>query len=88
MNSYSPIGPAASDRVQTVQAGAGEVGGGKGVLGDEGGEEGGAGRPGHWTEGRGMGRAWVSAAQNKSEGPGETKRKTARFNLVRDIANM
>lgn len=73
MNSYSLIGPAASDRVQTVQAGAGEVGDEKGVLGDGGGEEGEAGRPGHWTAVMGMGRAWVSVAQNKSEGPSREK---------------
>lgn len=30
---------------------------------------GGAGRPDHWTIVMGMGRALVSAAQNKSEGP-------------------
>lgn len=75
MSSYSPIGPAAWDRVQTVQAGAGEVGGGKGALGDGGGEEGEAGRPGHWTGVMGTGRAWVSVAQNKSEGPREKKRQ-------------
>lgn len=57
--------------VQTVQAEAGEVGGGKGVSGDGGGEEGEAGRPGHWTAGMGTGRAWVSAAQNKSAGQEE-----------------
>lgn len=59
------------DRVQTVQAGAGEVGDGKGVLGDVSGEEGEAGRLGHWTAVMGMGKAWVSAAQNKSEGQEE-----------------
>lgn len=67
--SYSPIVPAVSDRVQTVQAVASEVGGGKGVLGDGGGEEGEAGRPGHWTAAMGMDRASVSAVQNTSEGP-------------------
>lgn len=65
------IGPAVSGKVQTVQAGAGEVGGGRGVLGGGGGEEGGAGRPGHWTAVMGTGRAWVNAAQNKSEGQEE-----------------
>lgn len=28
---------------------------------------GGAGRPDHWTTVMGMGRAWVSVAQNRSE---------------------
>lgn len=46
-----------SGRVQTVQAGAGEVGGGKGVWEDGGGGEGEAGRPGHWTAVKGKGRA-------------------------------
>lgn len=75
MLSYSLIGPAVSGRVQTVQAGAGEVGGGKGVWEDGGGEEGEAGRSGHWTAEMGMGRAWVSAAQNKSEGPNRDQRE-------------
>lgn len=79
MNSYSPIGPAASDTVQTVQAGAGEVGGGKGGWGDGGGEEGEAGKPDHWTTVMGMGRAWVSVAQNKSEGPTVAERKQQNF---------
>lgn len=64
---YSQIAPAALDRVQTVQAEAGEVGGERGVLGDGGGEEGGAGRLGHWTAAMEMGKAWVSAVLNKSE---------------------
>lgn len=74
MNFCSPNGPAASDRVQTVQAEAGEVGGGKGVLGDVEGEEGEAGMLGHWTAVMGTGRAWVSAAQNMSEGPSREKK--------------
>ena len=44
------------------------------MLGDEGGEEGGAGRPGRWTAARGTGRASVSAAQNKSGAPGREKK--------------
>lgn len=71
LSSVAAIGPAASDTVQTVQAGAGEVGGGKGGWGDGGGEEGEAGKPDHWTTVMGMGRAWVSVAQNKSEGQEE-----------------
>lgn len=63
-----------SDRVQTVPAGAGEVGGGRGVLGDGVGEEGGARRLGHWIAAMGTGKTWVSAAQNKSEGPGDKKK--------------
>lgn len=58
-----------SDRGRTVPAGAGEVGGGRGVLGDGVGEEGGARRLGHWIAAMGMGKTWVSAAQNRSEGP-------------------
>lgn len=73
--SYSPIVPAVSDRVQTVQAGAGEVGGGRDVLGDGGGVEGEAGRPGHWTATMGRDRASVNAAQNKSEGPDRAREK-------------
>lgn len=81
MHSYSLIVPAVSDRVQTVQAGAGEVGGGKGVLGDGGGEEGEAGRPGHWTAVMGRDRASVSAAQNRSEGPDRKgKKEKPKFN--------
>lgn len=76
-NYYSLIEPAASDMVQTVQAGADEAGGGKGVLGHGGGGEEEAGRWGHQTAATGTGRTWVSAAQNTSEGPGrKTKRKT------------
>lgn len=71
LSSVTAIEPAASDRVQTVQAGGGEVGGGKGALGDGEGEEGEAGRPGHWTAVTGMGRTLVSAARNKSEGQEE-----------------
>lgn len=55
------------DRVQTVQAGEGEVDGETGVRGDGGGEEGEEGRWGHWTAVMEMGKAWVSAEQNKSE---------------------
>lgn len=58
------------DKVQTVQAGADEVGGGKGVLGDGGGEAGAARRQGHQRARTEMGKTWVNAAQNKSEGPG------------------
>lgn len=68
LSSVTAIEPAVLDMVQTVQAGEGEVDDGKGVLGGGGGEEGEARRPGHWTAVMGMGRAWVSAAQNKSEG--------------------
>lgn len=64
-----------------MPAGAGEVGGGKGVLGDGRDEEGEAGRPGHWTAMMGTGRAWASVAQNKSEGPGrERKNYNISFN--------
>lgn len=54
-----------------MPAGAGEVGGGKGVLEDGRDEEGEAGRPGHWTAMMGTGMAWASVAQNKSEGQEE-----------------
>lgn len=67
MRSYSPIVPAVSDRVQTVQVGAGEVGGGTDVLGGGGGEEVEGGRLGHWTAVMGKDRALVGAAQNTSE---------------------
>lgn len=67
------------DRVQTVQAEAGEVGGEKGVLGDGGGEEGEAERLGHWTAEMGTGKAWVSVVQNKSEGPSRGKKKKQDF---------
>lgn len=63
------------DKVRTGQAGAGGVGGGKGALGDEGGEAGAAGRRGPQRAGTEMGRTWVNAAQNKSEGP-KDKNKT------------
>lgn len=43
---------------------------------------GGAGRPDHWTTVMGMGRAWVSVAQNTSEGP---SRDTAKFHLLKGI---
>lgn len=56
-------------RAQTVQAGADEMGGVEGVLGGGGGEEEEAGRWGHPTAATGMGRTWVGAAQNNSEGP-------------------
>lgn len=79
MHSYSPIVPAVSDRVQTVQAGAGEVGGGTDVLGDGGGEEVEEGRPGHWTAVMGKDRALVGAAQNMSEWPDE--REKAKGNI-------
>lgn len=69
MDLYSQIGPAVLDRVQTVQAEAGEGGGGKDVLGDGGGEVGEARRLGHWTAVKETGKAWVSVALNKSEGP-------------------
>lgn len=55
--SYSPIAPAVSGTVQTVQAGVGEVGGGTGVEEGGGGGEGGGGRPGHWRAAMGTGRA-------------------------------
>lgn len=75
-DSHSLIELAASDKVQTVQAGADEADGAEDVLGDGGGEEAAAGRRGHRTAVTGMGRTWVSVAQSKSEGPnGETKRK-------------
>lgn len=73
MDLYSQIGPAVLDKVQTVQAEASEVGDGKDVLGDGGGEEGEAGRLGHWTAVMGTGTAWVSVALNMSEGPGKKK---------------
>lgn len=71
LSSVKAIGPVVLDMVQTVQVGEGEVDDGKGVLGDGGGGEGGARRQGHWTAVMGMGRAWVNAAQNKSEGQEE-----------------
>lgn len=43
---------------------------------------GGAGRPDHWTTVMGMGRALVSAAQNKSEGP---SRNTQKFHLLKYV---
>lgn len=57
------------NKVQTVQAGGDGVGGGKGVLEDGGGEEAAAGRQDHQRARTGMGKTWVNAAQNKSEGP-------------------
>lgn len=51
------------------------MGGGEGVLGDGGGEEEEAGRWGHQTAVTGMGRTWVSAAQNNSEGPSRGDKK-------------
>lgn len=75
--SHSLIVPAASDRGQTVQVGADEVGGGEGVLGGEGDEEGvEAGRRGHRTTVTETGRTWASAGQNKLGGPPEKKNKT------------
>lgn len=79
MDLYSRIGPVVLHRVQTVQAEAGEGGGGKDVLGDGGGEEGEAGRLGHWTAVRGTGKAWVGVALNKSEGPCREKTKKQDF---------
>lgn len=67
LSAVMAIWPAVPDRVQTVLAEAGEVGGGKGVQGDVGDEEGESGRSDHWRAVMGMGRAWVNAAQNKSE---------------------
>lgn len=76
-HSHSLIGPAASDKGQTVQAGADEVGGGEGVLGDEGDGEGvEAGRRGHRTAVTETGRTSASAGQNKLGGPREKKNKT------------
>lgn len=72
--SHSLIEPAVSGKVQTGQAGADEVGGGKGVSGDVGGEEE-AGRQGQQTAVTGKGRTWVNAAQNKSEGPGDKNKE-------------
>lgn len=43
---------------------------------------GGAGRPDHWTTVMGMGRASVSAVQNKSEGP---SRNTQKFHLLKYV---
>lgn len=75
--SHSLIEPAASDRGQTVQAGADEVGGGEGVLGGGGDEEGAeVGRRGHRTAVTETGRTWASAGQNKSGGPREKIDKT------------
>lgn len=71
------------DKVQTVQAGADGADGGKGVLGDGGGEVGAAGRQGRQRARTEMGKTWVNAAQNKSEGP-KTKKKQKKFSK-RDI---
>jgi len=60
---------------------AGELGGGRGVLGGGKGEVGEAGRPSHWTAMMGTGRAWVSAAQSKSEGPGRDREKWQQYFL-------
>lgn len=62
------------DKVQTGRAGADGAGGGRGVSGDGGGGgEGAAGRLGPQRAGTGMGKTWVNAAQNKSEGPKDKK---------------
>lgn len=74
--SHSLIEPAASDRGQTVQAGADEVGGGEGVLGRGGDEEAEAGRRGHRTAVTETGRTWASAGQNKLGGPQEKKKQS------------
>lgn len=72
--------PAASDRGQTVQVGADEVGGGEGVLEGEGDEEGvEVGRRGHQTAVTETGRTWASAGQNKLGGPGEKENKARRY---------
>lgn len=63
------------DKVQTGRAGADGVGGGKGVLADGGGEAGAAGRQGRQRARTEMGRTWVNAARNKSEGPKTQKKK-------------
>lgn len=73
------------DKVQTVQAGADGVGGGKGVLEDGGGEAGAAGRQGHQRARTEMGKTWVNAAQNKSEGPKDKKKKKNGRNLAKEI---
>lgn len=73
VSSYSPTAPAGLDKAQTVQAVAGEVGDGKGVLGGGIGVVGEVGRLDHWTAGMGTGRASVSVAQNRSEEPNRVK---------------
>lgn len=65
------------DKVRIVQAGADGEGGGRGVWGDGGGEEGAAGRQGHRTAETGMGKTWVNAAQNRSEAPKDKKKKNS-----------
>lgn len=67
--SYSPIEPAAPDKVQTAPAAASEADGGRDALEGGQGEEGGSRRSGHWTATRGTGRAWANAERNKSEEP-------------------
>lgn len=62
---YSPIAPAEPDKVQTVQAAAGEVGGEEGAWDGRGGE-GESRRPGHWKAMVGTRRAWANAGQNTS----------------------
>lgn len=63
------------DKVQTGRAGADEAGGGKDVLGDGGGEAGAAGRQGRQRARTEMGKTWVNAAQNKSEGPKDKEKQ-------------
>lgn len=74
---YSPIEPAGWGKGQTVQAGAGEAGGGEGVLRGGAGEEeaAAAGRRGPPTAEIEMGRTWVSAGQSRWAGPAAAHRK-------------